>query len=654
MQNPKQGEVMAREEALPAQHPTDCLVGQAPAIQALRGQIRRLAAFDAVGNPYAPTVLLQGETGTGKGLVARIIHDRGPRAQGPFLDVNCAAIPATLLEAELFGFEAGAFTDAKRAKPGLFEAASGGTLFLDEIEALPPALQSKLLTAIEAKRIRRLGAVLVDAQASDTAGHVLPVGETFTLPVRLLGFAAPGEILLSAYAGRLVEGWYEFQRREVQPTGGEESIAVYALLRLGAQPSPLERMGQRALSRFVGRDRELAALREILAQAQGGRGQVVGIVGEPGVGKSRLLYEFRRRLAAEQILSMEAHCSSYGTAVPYRPLLDLVKAYFQLEDGQGGQPIRDKIASRLLSLDEALRPALPVFLTLLDVPVDDPLWQTLAPLPRRQRSLDALTHLLLRESQAQPLLLVFENLHWIDAETQAFLDGLVESLAAARLLLLVTYRPEYRHGWGQKTYYTQPRLDPLPPAGADEFLQALLGAEVGARRAVPLQPLMRLLIARTQGHPFFLEESVQSLVETQVLASSRAAVALAQQLAQPSSLAHALYWAAVLHHLRREAALTQARTEAVSAVATEWEIPVQVAHAKPLRGWALTARGHGEEGRAQIQQALAGERPTRWSRDSPYHLALLAEASAQVGQPAAGLEALGEALAAPGPAWSSR
>ena len=150
---------MAREAALPVHHPTDRLVGQTPAIQALRAQIRHLAAFDAVGNPYAPTVLLQGETGTGKGLVARIIHDSGPRAQGPFLDVNCAAIPETLLEAELFGFEAGAFTDAKRAKPGLFEAASGGTLFLDEIEALPPALQSKLLTAIEAKRIRRLGAV---------------------------------------------------------------------------------------------------------------------------------------------------------------------------------------------------------------------------------------------------------------------------------------------------------------------------------------------------------------------------------------------------------------------------------------------------------------------------------------------------------------
>ena len=134
-------------------------MGHSLAISALRTQIRDLTKFDAVGNPYVPTLLLQGETGTGKGLVARVIHDSGPRINGPFLEVNCAAIPEALLEAELFGFEAGAFTDAKRAKPGLFEAASGGTLFLDEVDALSLLLQSKLLNAIEAKRIRRVGAV---------------------------------------------------------------------------------------------------------------------------------------------------------------------------------------------------------------------------------------------------------------------------------------------------------------------------------------------------------------------------------------------------------------------------------------------------------------------------------------------------------------
>ena len=150
---------MPHPHPLSPRHPTDRLVGTCPALAALRAQIRHLAAFDTLGNPAVPTVLLQGETGTGKGLVARVLHDSGPRAQGPFLDVNCAAIPETMLEAELFGFEAGAFTDAKRAKPGLFEAAAGGTLFLDEIDALPLALQGKLLTAIEAKRVRRVGAV---------------------------------------------------------------------------------------------------------------------------------------------------------------------------------------------------------------------------------------------------------------------------------------------------------------------------------------------------------------------------------------------------------------------------------------------------------------------------------------------------------------
>src|SRR5262249_25269968 len=133
------------------------ILGNSKQIDALRAQIRRLAAFDAPGSAHVPTVLLEGETGTGKGLIARVMHDSGPRGAGPFMDVNCAAIPEAMLEAELFGFEAGAFTDARRAKPGLFEAASGGTLFLDEIDALTAPIQSKVLKAIEDKQVRRLG-----------------------------------------------------------------------------------------------------------------------------------------------------------------------------------------------------------------------------------------------------------------------------------------------------------------------------------------------------------------------------------------------------------------------------------------------------------------------------------------------------------------
>src|SRR4051812_18457726 len=172
-------------------------------------------------------------------------------------------------------------------------------------------------------------------------------------------------------------------------------------------------------------------------------------------------------------------------------------------------------------LDEARRPALPALLALLDVRVEDSVWQALDPPQRRQRTLDALKRLLLRESQEQPLLLVFEDLHWIDAETQALLDGLVESLPTTRLLLLVNYRPEYEHTWHRKTYYQQLRLDPLPVGSAAELLATLLGDDA------EIQPLKRLLIERTEGNPFFIEESVRTLMETGALTGEPGAYHLA-------------------------------------------------------------------------------------------------------------------------------
>ena len=162
-----------------------------------------------------------------------------------------------------------------------------------------------------------------------------------------------------------------------------------------------------------------------------------------------------------------------------------------------------------------LKPTLPAFLALLDLPVEDQQWQALDPPQKRQRTLDACKRLLFRESQAQPLLLVFEDLHWLDSETQTLLDSLVESLPTARLLLLVNYRPEYQHGWASKTFYSQLRLDPLPTESAEELLQSLLGNDPS------LQTLKQLLITRTEGNPFFLEESVRTLVETKVLEGER-------------------------------------------------------------------------------------------------------------------------------------
>jgi predicted ATPase len=221
---------------------------------------------------------------------------------------------------------------------------------------------------------------------------------------------------------------------------------------------------------------------------------------------------------------LESASVSYGKAMAYFPVIDLLKRYTHVEDGDDTRTIRAKLTGQVLTLDAALQEGLPALLGLLDALPDDSPFLTLDPPQRRQRTLDALKRLLLRESQEQPLLLVFEDLHWIDTETQALLDSLVESLPTVHLLLLVNYRPEYQHGWGSKTYYTQVRLDPLPPARADELLQALLGDDPS------LAPLTQLLIERTEGNPFFLEESVRTLVETGVLRGERGAYRQAQPL----------------------------------------------------------------------------------------------------------------------------
>ena len=201
-----------------------------------------------------------------------------------------------------------------------------------------------------------------------------------------------------------------------------------------------------------------------------GHGQVVAVVGEPGVGKSRLFYEFTHSHRTEGCLIVESGSVSYGKATPYLPVIDLLKAYFKIQDRDTQRDVREKVTGKLLTLDKALEPTLPAFLSLLDVAVEDQQWQNLDPLQRRQRTLEAIKRLLLRESQVQPLLLVFEDLHWIDSETQSFLDSLIDSLPTAPLLLLVNYRPEYQHGWGSKTYYRQLRIDPLPPESAEELL----------------------------------------------------------------------------------------------------------------------------------------------------------------------------------------
>ncbi len=819
------------------------LVGESAAIEAVRDQLRRLLARRQTGSRL-PSVLINGETGTGKGLVARTIHRAGARANGPFVDVNCAAIPETLLEAELFGFERGAFTDARRAKPGLFQAAHHGTIFLDEVGLLPESLQVKLLKVLEEQAVRRLGATaaepvdvwIISATNADLQGavrqrafredlyhrlavltlklpplrerdrDVLILAERFLLRVctdyglpprrlapdaeaRLLAYPWPGNIrelsnviervaLLAegeVVTGNMLEigegsvtdaptvdsphvgpvpvsmddairdhlvaaleqtGWnisrtaailglsrntvrariekfglragektpeasargetdsmqstaiavppaqgaastrsvapvpslppIRWERRgitlmrvslvvpesadelpatsrtlelvvdkvhafggrvsELGQTGldacfGLEPIedaprraanAALAILKAGTRSrgedtealsmrialhsghymvgqvsgtaqvdqgakrdtsdildallattdpnsalvsaatvpflerrfelapasldTPLAGQPYRLLGRdgtglglwgrmgkFVGRRQELELLQDRWASAQRGHGQVVGLVGEPGVGKSRLLWEFTQLRSDQDCLVFQAGAVALGNPTPYLPIIELLRRYFGIEGGESATTAHEKIVRILTGLDPSLEPTLPALLALLDIPQVEHEWASLDSRQRRQRILDATKRLVLRQSHEKPVLFMLEDAHWIeDSETQAVLDGLVESIPAARVLLALTYRPEYQHTWGNRTYYTQVRVDALPPDSADEMLTALLGEHPSLHSVKPL------LIEETEGNPFFLEETVRTLVETQTLVGDRGAYRLAK------------------------------------------------------------------------------------------------------------------------------
>jgi class 3 adenylate cyclase/tetratricopeptide (TPR) repeat protein len=370
------------------------------------------------------------------------------------------------------------------------------------------------------------GEVVVRSIGSDLHMDYTAVGQTTHLAARMEQMAMPGSILITPAVLRLVEGFVQVKALGAMPIRGlRDPVEVYEVTGASGVRSRLQvAAAARGLTRFVGRQQELLALQQALERAGAGHGQMVALVGEAGVGKSRLLYEFVHSHYTPGWLVLESASVSYGKATPYFPVIDLLRRYSHVEEHDDTRTIRAKVTGQVLTLDPALQDTVPALLSLLDALPEDSPFLTLDPPQRRQRTLDAFKRVLLRESQAQPLLLVFEDLHWMDSETQALLNSLVESLPTAQLLLLVNYRPEYQHGWGSKTYYTQLRLDPLPPVSADEFLQALLGNDPS------LKPLTQLLIARTEGNPFFLEESVRTLVETGVLVGERGAYHLGQAL----------------------------------------------------------------------------------------------------------------------------
>src|SRR5262245_9791610 len=354
------------------------------------------------------------------------------------------------------------------------------------------------------------GDVVVRSIGNDLHMDYTAVGQTSHLAARMEQMAAPGSVLITGHTLQLADASIHVKSLGRLPVKGLEApVDVYELV--GGQSSRARLQASRDLSPFVGREIEMEQLRGALGHARTGHGQVMALMGEPGVGKTRLVYEFTRSPRSQDWLVLETRAVSYLASTPYLPVIDLLKSYFQIEDVAEVPAIRDAATRKILGLDERLKDAVPPVLLLLDALPEDDAFRALDPARRRAHTLDALKRLFLRESRRTPVMLVFENLHWIDRETQAFLDGLVESLPTANLLLLVSYRPEYQHAWGSKTYYTQLPVDPLASESAEALLGSLLGDDAS------LRGLKRLLIERTEGNRFFLPASVGHLADTQVL-----------------------------------------------------------------------------------------------------------------------------------------
>ena len=374
------------------------------------------------------------------------------------------------------------------------------------------------------------GEVVVRTIGNDLNLDYLAVGDSIHLASRMEELAAPGAILMTARTLREVEGFVQVNSLGLlQAKGFAQLIEGFELTGVTAVRKRLHAAVARGLSGFVGRRTEIEVFKRVLQQASSGHGQILALCGEAGMGKSRLVYEFTHSHLSPEWAVLEATSASYGKATPYYPLIELLRRYFQLHEGESPETIRLKVQTHLTELNARLKDAIPPLLALLDVLPDAEAqakkdsgasngerefskfinqFENLEPQQRRRLTFEALKGVFIRESIKQPVLLLMEDLHWIDNETQAFLDYLVESLPMNRLLLLVNYRPGYSHTWSDKSYYTQIRVDPLSDQGAEELLRILLGDNED------LGPLKELLIKRTEGNPFFVEESVRSLVES--------------------------------------------------------------------------------------------------------------------------------------------
>ena len=356
------------------------------------------------------------------------------------------------------------------------------------------------------------GPVVVGTLGNDLRVEFKAVGDTVNLASRMEGLAEPGSTYVSEETFKLTEGLFRFEALgERAVKGKEEPVNAYRVIASSTSKTRFDVSADRGLTPFVGRERELELLLDGFERAKSGRGRAFSILAEAGVGKSRLLYEFRKAASNEDVTFQEGKCLSYSRGVAYHPVIDIVKSNFDIKEGDGDVEIREKIKRGLNVLDVDETSTLPYFIEFLSVKDSGVDTKTLSPEARKIRIIDALNRSTIKASQIRPLILAIEDLHWIDKSSEVTLKALLDCISGERIFLIFTYRPGFVHTWGTKSYHNQITLNRLSNSECLAMVAYLLGTEnIDA-------DLGELILDKTEGVPFFIEEFIKSLKDLNVI-----------------------------------------------------------------------------------------------------------------------------------------